>query len=170
MKYPLFWKKFNTGIAYFAGILALVIAGLSVYESISRHFFNSPTSWTLQFSCYMLVWSIFLGSSYAFQQGGHVGVDMVLDAIDKRTKGKKRMPRRIMLIIGNIITFIFMVVILWGVVLLSKDAIQYNILTASTRPIPIIILYIGMIVGTIMMLITLIFIVLDLLSGSDDYM
>ena len=169
MKYPVIWAKINKGIAVVAGCLALVIACFSVFEAVARYVFNSPTSWTLNVSCYILVWSIFLGSSYAFQEGSHVGVDMVKDWVDKKTKGKKRHPRRVMSIIGYILTFIFLMVILYGAFGLIQKAIAYHTLTLATNPIPVAVLYLGMIIGTILMLITLVLMILDLLSGSDKY-
>ncbi len=170
MKFPVIWKKINKVIATIAGCLALLIAFLSVYEAIVRYCFHSPTSWTLNVSCYILVWSIFLGSSYAFQEGSHVGVDMVKDWVDKKGKGKKRIPRRIMAIIGYVITFIFLMVILHGAFGLAQKALLYHTMTTATNPIPMIWLYAGMILGTILMLITLIFIIIDLLTGNDDYL
>lgn len=170
MKYPKLWGKINKAIAAVAGVLALVIAFLSVYEAVARYVFNSPTSWSLNVCCYLLVWSIFLGSSYAFQEGSHVGVDMVKDWVDKKTKGAKRIPRRIMSIAGYVITFIFLVVILYGAVGLTQKAMMYNQMTQATHPIPISVLYAGMMLGTVLMLITLIFIILDLLSGEDQYL
>ncbi len=170
MKYPVIWKKINRIIAIVAGCLALFIACLSVYEAIARYFFNSPTSWTLNTSCYLLVWSIFLGSAYAFQEGGHVGVDMIKEMVDKRAKGDKHTSRRVMSIAGYAITFTFLVVILYGGTGLLQKALEYHQVTSATHPIPTSLLYTGMILGTVLMLITLIFIILDLLSGSNEYL
>ncbi|MCD7935517.1 MAG: TRAP transporter small permease [Tannerellaceae bacterium] len=170
MKFPAFWKKVNKYIAVVAGCLALLIAVLSVYEAIARYCFHSPTSWTLNVSCYILVWSIFLGSAYAFQEGAHVGVDMVKEWVDKRTKGDRHMPRRVMAVCGYVITFIFLLVILYGGVGLAQKSLAYNQMTVATHPIPTIWLYTGMIVGTVLMLITLVFILIDLLTGGDDYL
>lgn len=170
MRYPKIWGKINKAIAVAAGCLALLIACFSVYEAIVRYIFSSPTSWTLNVSCYILVWSIFLGSSYAFQEGSHVGVDMIKDWVDKKTKGEKRIPRRTMSIIGYILTFVFLIVVLYGSVELIHKALMYHTLTMATNPIPAAWLYLGMIIGTILMLITLVLIILDLLSGNDKYL
>lgn len=170
MKYPVFWRKFNEAIGIIAGILALVIAALSVFEAIARYVFEHPTSWSLNVCCYILVWSIFLGSAFAFQQGGHVGVDMLLEYVDKHCKSEKRLPRRIMAIIGNIMTCIFMIVILYGILGMCKTALEFHSVTIATNPIPIIWLYLGVVIGTILMIVTLIFIILDLISGDDKYL
>ena len=39
-----------------AGCFLLIIAFATTYEVISRYAFNSPTSWTLDLSVYMLIW------------------------------------------------------------------------------------------------------------------
>ena len=89
MKYPAFFRKLNGGLAFFCGCLIFLTGIFSVIEAIMRGLFSSPTIWTLNVSCYLLIWAIFLGSPYAFQTHGHVAVDLLRDAIDKIAHSEK---------------------------------------------------------------------------------
>ena len=170
MNYPKAWKKVTTIFATIAGVFALIIALLSVMEAILRHFFDAPTSWSLNVCCYLLIWVLFLGSPYAFQEHGHVGVDLFKDVVDKLTK-RGRLPRRLMAIVGYLLTLVFLAVILYGSFGMVEKAIKFNIMTTATDPIPIIYLYAALVIGTVLMIVTVIFIVLDLLKkGNNDYL
>ena len=168
MKYPKFWKKINSFVAVICGFLAFVIACFSVYEAIMRRVFQSPTSWTLDTSCYILIWIFFVGSSYAFQEHAHVGVDMVRDFIDRHFHTK--IPRRILAVIGYVISIVFLGVLLKGSIDACRKDILYDMATSTTRPFPMIYLHLAMVVGLAMMIVTLIFMILDCCSSSEDYL
>lgn len=168
MKFPKFWRKVNKIIATFCGALSLLIAIFSAFEAIMRHVFNSPTSWTLDVSCYILIWIFFIGSSFAFQEGSHVGVDMIRDFIDKRTHSK--LPRRVLAVLGYVLTEIFLGVLLKGSIEACQMDILYNMETASTHPFPMIWLHLGMVIGLIMMMITVVFMTLDVFTDSEDFL
>ena len=168
MKFPKLWRKVNRAIATVCGALSLLIALFSAFEAVMRRVFNSPTSWTLDVSCYILIWIFFVGSSFAFQEGSHVGVDMVRDFIDKRTGSK--VPRRVLAVLGYVITEIFLGVLLKGSVDACKMDLLYNMETASSHPFPMIWLHLAMVIGLVMMMITVVFMALDVFSGSEDFL
>lgn len=168
MKFPKFWRKINRVLAVICGAMSLAIALFSAFEAIMRRVFQSPTSWTLDVSCYILIWIFFLGSSYAFQEGSHVGVDMIRDYIDKRTGSKT--VRRVLAVLGYVITEIFLGVLLKGSIDACKMDILYNMETASTHPFPMIWLHLAMVIGLIMMMLTVIFMALDVFTDSEDFL
>lgn len=167
MKYPAFFRKLNQGLAFVSGCLVFLTGFFAVFEAIMRGVFNSPTIWTLNVSCYLLIWIIFLASPYAFQTHGHVAVDLLRDAVDKIAPSKK--PRRAMAIAGYILSIAFISAMLyagWGLV---SKALAHSTVTTTTVPIPLVWLQIAIIVGCILMILTLIFIILDILSGSEEF-
>jgi len=170
MGYPAFWKKTNDFLAFFSGSLVMIIAVITAYEAIARRIFASPTSWTLNASTYILIWTFFLASAYAFQEFGHVSVDMLRDFVDKYDKSKNRIARRGMSIAGYIMTMFYVGVLLLGGYRMTARALRFNILTSNTTPIPMWLLYVSIVVGAALMLITLIFIVLDLLKKGGKYL
>ena len=170
MNYPKFWKKTNDFLAFFSGSLVMIIAVITAYEAIARRIFASPTSWTLNASTYLLIWTFFLASAYAFQEFGHVSVDMLRDFVDKYDKSKHRIARRVISVLGYIMTMGYIYVLLLGGYRMTARALRFNVLTPTTTPIPIWILYISIIVGAVLMLITLLFIVLDLLKKGNKFL
>ena len=173
MRYPKFMYVINKIGAYFCGIYTLVISALAVMESILRKVFASPTTWTLNLSTGLFIWAAFLGSSWAFQELGHVSVDLIRNLVDSKSKSESRKPRRIMAIIGYIISFIVMCAFLYGGWFVTSKSINPDgtfALATYAFKFPLIISYLAIIVGSIQMMLTLLFIVLDLIAGGDKYL
>jgi TRAP-type C4-dicarboxylate transport system permease small subunit len=167
MKYPAFMRRINGALAYIAGVMLVIISVFAVFEAISRSVFSSPTSWSMDLSCYLLLWAIFLGTAYAYQEKGHVAVDLLLDVIQRRF-GKA--PRRAMSAAGYILVLVTVIALLYGGLSLFEDAIAYGKLTTATFQVPIAYMYAGIVIGSAVTVVTAIFIVLDLISGSDTYL
>ena len=170
MKYPEFLIKLNKACAGLSGIIIFLSAAMSVTESIRRQFFNSPTIWSLNIMCYTFIWAAFLGSGYAFQEQGHVAVDLLRDQVDKWTKKTGRKARRIMSVIGYCCSFVVVYCFLFGGWKLCVRAITFNQMANFPFTYPLIIPYTVIVIGSVLMMITLIFIVLDLFSGSDRFL
>lgn len=167
MKYPAFLRKLNSVLAFCSGCLILLTGLFAVFEAIMRGVFNSPTKWTLNLSCYLLIYIVFLSSPYAFQSHGHVLVDLFRDIMDK--VAPSRVPRRASAIFGYTVSLAFVGSLLYAGIKLVQKAVKYATLTTTTIPIPLAWLQIAIVIGCVLMIITLIFIILDLISGSDEF-
>ena len=170
MKYPKVMTWVNRVCAYICGGVVLGASGLAVMESILRKIFRAPTPWSLNLTMGVFIWAAFLGSPWAFQELGHVSVDMVREMIDKRTKSPKRMPRRIIAIIGYIPPLACCVAFFYGGWKLCARSIQFNSFAAYNFKFPLIISYSAIVAGAVLMGITIIFIILDLIAGGDKYL
>ncbi len=137
-------------------------------ESVLRQFFNSPTVWTLNITQAMFIWAAFLGSSYAFQEHGHVAVDLVRDLVDKHTKNPKRTPRRVMAVIGYIAAFVVIICMLWGGWIKTADAINMHQMRTLCLIPKVVSTCRGNRFHTV--LATLIFMILEPLAGGDKYL
>jgi len=72
--------------AVLAGAL-LVFLILSVcWEVILRYFFNSPTSWVVEISGYIVLWVPFLVSAWVLRKGSHIRMDMLISGLGPRGK------------------------------------------------------------------------------------
>jgi TRAP-type C4-dicarboxylate transport system permease small subunit len=163
-------ERINKFGAYVCGIIVFIASALAVMESILRKFFGSPTSWTLNLSTGIFIWAAFLGSSWAFQELGHVSVDLFRGVIDNHTSGEKRWPRRILAVFGYMVSFTVISAFLYGGWRLCVRAIQLNQLAPYNFKFPLIISYSAMVVGSVLMMITMLFIIMDILAGGDKYM
>lgn len=166
MKFPQSLRTFNHAAAVLAGVIILIIGFLTTIEGIARGLFNSPTSWSLDVCRYLLVWTIFLGSAFAFQEKGHVAVDFMRKGLGRKFGCS---CQRCLSSIGYLIALLYVMVLMYSSVDLMVYAFQNDKLTRGTIQIPIVWLYLAMGIGSIGMVITLCFIQLDLKSGSDEY-
>ena len=162
--------QINKVCAYICASVVLSASVLGVVESIMRKIFLSPTVWTLNLSTAVFIWAAFLGASWSLQELGHVSIDMLRNIIDKHTKSEKRMPRRIISIIGYVITGGVISGFLYGGLVICRRALETNLLAPFAFKYPLIISYSAVVVGSILMLVTLVFIILDLIAGGDKYM
>ena len=53
---------------------------------IMRYFFNSPIHWSEEVVTSLFVWTVFIGSSYAYRKHSHLGVDIVINLMPKKMK------------------------------------------------------------------------------------
>lgn len=169
MKYPKFMDRINKGGAIICGVIVFVFALLAVMESILRKF-GHPTVWTLNLTQSVFIWAAFLGSAWAFQEHGHVAVDLLRDVVDKHTKRPDRLPRRIMAIIGYICAFIVVLTILYGGWLQTVSSISLNQMEPYVFKFPHVVSTLPVVIGSVQMLATLFFMILDLIAGGEKYM
>lgn len=76
----------NQIIAYgLAGILVF-FGGIMLFEAISRHFFNNPTSWAFEFSKMSFGFYMIWAGAYAMLRGEHVSMDIFYSRWTPRAK------------------------------------------------------------------------------------
>ena len=170
MKYPKVMTWINRIGAYICGGLVVGASLLAVFESILRKVFRSPTSWSLNLTMGIFIYAAFLGSAWAFQELGHVSVDMVRELVDKHSKSPDRKPRRVMSIIGYIPSLAVCAAFFYGGWNRLTDALSIHANAPYSFVFPKAISYVAIVVGSVMMFFTVLFIILDLFAGGDKYM
>lgn len=63
--------------------LCVIIANLNV---VMRYFFNHPLQWNDEVVTGMFVWTVFIGSAYAYRKHAHLGVDIVVNLMHGKTR------------------------------------------------------------------------------------
>ncbi len=63
--------------------LATIIVNANV---LMRYFFKSPLYWAEEVATGLFVWTVFVGSSYAYRRHAHLGVDILVNALPGRLK------------------------------------------------------------------------------------
>ena len=53
---------------------------------IMRYFFNNPIKWSEEVVTSLFVWTVFIGSAYAYRNHSHLGVDIVVNFMPDRMK------------------------------------------------------------------------------------
>ena len=162
MKYPKFLEKINHKLAVISGGLIFIIGALSVAEVFIRNIFR-PTSWTLDLSMFSLIWAIFVGAGYTFQEKGHVRVDLLTDKL-------KPLPKRIVTTAGYVVALGFVATLGYSIYNMMNTALRFNRMTVTMVQIPQAYLIAGMLIGCGLMIITVLAIIADLIGGGDKYM
>lgn len=77
-------KKFKNFDLVISGIALTVLVLLTFVGVILRYFFNAPIAWQgeIQILCY--IWLSYFGICAVVRNGGHVAIDIVVDALPKR--------------------------------------------------------------------------------------
>ena len=53
---------------------------------IMRYFFNNPIRWSEEVVTSLFVWTVFIGSAYAYRKHAHLGVDVLVNLFPKNAK------------------------------------------------------------------------------------
>ena len=61
----------------------VVLVNLNV---IMRYIFNAPFQWSEELVTSLFVWTVFIGSAYAYRKHSHLGVDIVINLMHGKTK------------------------------------------------------------------------------------
>lgn len=85
-----------------AVILGLMTA-LTFANVIARYGFNSNILWALEMTVFLFAWLVLLGAAYAVKKGSHLGVDLVVNMLDR---GARRMMA--LVAVGVCVAFAFL--------------------------------------------------------------
>lgn len=166
MRFPAIVTKINNFFAVVSGIAIAIMSLFAFTEVVLRNFFSAPTIWTTNVSQYMLLWAIFLVSASTFEHKGHVSVDFIRVTFARKFGVKYA---RMVAIPCYCFCLVHIAILGWKSTELFFQSIELNRLTLGMVQIPTIFLYAGMIFGCVLMGITVVFIILDLLSGSNKF-
>lgn len=140
-------KKINVFCAFVAGLVLLFIT-LSIFvDVVLRYFFSSPTIWVTEVSTYLFLYLIFLGTSYALQQGAHIRVTFLLDHLSQKLK-------RIINVFTSLFSMIFTVVLLWQSSRMTWSAFSEHWTSPTMLNAPMAYIYVAMVIGSIMLLVS----------------
>jgi len=97
---------FYNQAGWIGGALAAVMMVAIVREVVGRYFFSSPTDWSLELNCYLLVGLVYLAAAYTTLVEGHVRIDFLYG----RFKGKTKV---IVDIVISVVAIAYCVVLVW---------------------------------------------------------
>lgn len=63
--------------------LCVLIANVNV---LMRYFFNHPLQWNDEVVTGLFVWTVFIGSAYAYRKHAHLGVDIVVKLLNPKAR------------------------------------------------------------------------------------
>ena len=107
-------SRMNQLIAYAVAAVLLIFGAIMLYEAISRHFFNSPTTWAFESSKMLFGFYMIWGGAYTMLCNEHISMDLFYSKWPFKTRA-----------IMNAITFVFFLIFISALFyLVAKDAIN----------------------------------------------
>ena len=80
-------------------------------NAIMRYFFNNPIRWSEEVVTSLFVWTVFIGSAYAYRNHSHLGVDVLVKMFPEKAR--------------NVVDFIIAVLEMLVLIMLTVISAQY---------------------------------------------
>jgi C4-dicarboxylate transporter DctQ subunit len=151
----------NRACATLSGLILLFVTGAIFVDVGLRYFFDRPSIWVTEISSYLFLYIIFLGVSYALDQGLHIRVTFALDRLGP-------MANRILNSITYFFSLIFALVLLWQTSIMTYEAYSGSWTTPTLLSTPYAYIYVVMIVGSFILVITFLSHLLLAVTGAGQ--
>lgn len=156
------WKRFMNGInsatewltAVFLSVMVLLIFA----QIVSRLFFSSSFAWTEELARYLMIWSTFLGASFAFKYGAHIGVEVFVRKLPNLVKNIVQ----VIASLASLVFFIFMISKGWEII--GRSMVQ----TSPALEIPMGYVYMIFPISGVLMCLNLIDVTIKSIRGNDS--
>ena len=87
MKNKITLKTILTNLdAIITGLTLSICVVLVNANVIMRYFFNSPIHWAEEVVTSLFVWTVFIGSAYAYRKHSHLGVDILVNILPDKIR------------------------------------------------------------------------------------
>lgn len=73
-------------LAVCASVLVFFIMCSVCFEVVSRYFYNAPTTWVVEISSIILLFTPFLVGAWVLRNDGHVKMDLILEQFSKKNQ------------------------------------------------------------------------------------
>ena len=119
-------------------VLFIIMFGVTTLNVILRYIFNSPLSFSVELGRYTFCAIVYLGSILVMREDGHIGLDIIVDALPEKI-GK------VVRAISRILVLIYLVIFCT----MSVRMVMGNWTNrSSTMHIPMSLVYIFMVIGS----------------------
>lgn len=126
---------------FLLGLITIALVAAIFIEVLCRYVFMISTAWSEELARYLFIMLTFIGSSYAYYMHDHIEIDILNQVVRSSKKIKnKDMVTKIIGIVGNISTMIFLVVfnnIFWNYLM----QINKKGLLSPTMHVPMVLIY-----------------------------
>lgn len=142
-------KKVNFICASIAGFILLFITISIFVDVFLRYVFTRPSIWITEVSTYLFLYTIFLATSFTLQEGVHIKVTFLIYRFNDNIK-------RYFNLITSIFAMAFCFVMLWQTSLMTWSAFKERWTSPTMLSAPMAFIYIVMVIGSFLLLITFI--------------
>lgn len=154
-------RAVNRAFTALAGVMAVAILAVILYDVVMRNAFGAPTVWALDVSRFLLVYLFFLALAPALEAGTHVSVDVVMHWISP-------VAARRLGIVATALTILFGLIVLWQVTRATADAFVRDEMFPTAVPMRMKYIYWIGPVGTLQFVLTAIVALAEQWTPSSD--
>ena len=137
-----------TGGLVGAGLLFTVTL-TTFYEVIARYLLGKPTTWSLDYGIYMVMWGTFLGAGYTLKWRGHICVEVVVEKLPKAW-------RRRLKVFVYALSLVFCIILAWTGLVSCLEAFHYNEVTLSYSRTPLYVPMLSIPIGSALLVLEII--------------
>lgn len=153
------WVKTINGINRFTewmtGIFLVIMVIIIFVQIVSRILIQSSFPWTEELARYLMIWLTFLGASFSFQYGAHIGVEILTSKVPKKVAAFFQVIAALFCI------FLFVLLVVKGYELVGKSTMQ----TSPALSIPMNYVYMIIPISGILMILNVIDVTIKNLLG-----
>jgi C4-dicarboxylate transporter DctQ subunit len=140
----IFFDKLIEVMAALAGVLLVFISAAMCYTIFMRFLFRQTTIWIVPVSEYVLLWAVFLGTTWLLREGGHITTDVIYTHLNEKTK---KYLDCIMWVIGG---FACAMLFIFGVIHMC-DCIVHGVTDVRAFTVPKSVVFIIIPLGSILL-------------------
>ena len=122
----------------------LIVTLIAFYEVVVRYIFKSPTTWSLDYCIYLVMWGTFLGAAYTLRQAGHISVDVVIERLSSR-------KRNVLRTVNLLLALLFCGILAWRGAISCIEAYQFKEVTLSYTRTPLYVPMLAIAVGAFLL-------------------
>jgi len=108
--------------AIITGVTLSICVVLVNANVIMRYFFNTPIHWAEEVVTSLFVWTVFIGSAYAYRKHSHLGVDILVNILPDKV-------RRVVKAVMSVIELFVLMMLTW----ISAEYVYHLIFSRSGK-------------------------------------
>lgn len=152
-------KLLNRIVENITAFMLATMVVLVFVQIVSREIIGSSFSWTEELSRYLMIWITFLGASFAFQYGAHIGIEFI------KTRLPSFFEKMFTLLSFICCSFFFYLMVVYGFDIVGRQMGQ----TSPGLNIPMGYVYLVIPISAILMFINLLDVTIKSLKGERLY-
>ena len=129
--------------------LLFIVTLTTFYEVIARYLLDRPTSWSLDYGIYMVMWGTFLGAGYTLKWRGHICVEVLVEKLSNKW-------RRILKVFVYALSLVFCFILAWRGLVSCIEAYQYKEVTLSYSRTPLYVPMLSIPIGSALMVLEIV--------------
>ncbi len=120
-------------VAVTSVLVAALMATMAIavlFGVFTRYVLNDALPWPEELARYAMIWMSWIGGGLALRRGAHIATDLAINTLPEG-------PRRVVLLVGNVLALGFLLIVLvFGLQLVGRVSMQSTIALGVSMQVP----------------------------------